>query len=36
MSKLAPGRFARLALKVKVFLIIAFVGAAGFIGLVSY
>ena len=36
MSKLPPGRFARLALKVNAFLVIAFVGAAGFIGLVSY
>src|SRR5436190_9395053 len=36
MTKLPPGRFARLALKVNAFLLIAFVLAAGFIGLVSY
>jgi phospholipid/cholesterol/gamma-HCH transport system substrate-binding protein len=36
MTKLPPGRFARLALKVNAFLVIAFVLAAGFIGLVSY
>ena len=36
MSKLPPGRFARLALKVNAFLLIAFALAAGFIGLVAY
>jgi phospholipid/cholesterol/gamma-HCH transport system substrate-binding protein len=36
MTKLPPGRFARLALKVNAFLLIAFVLAAAFIGLVAY
>ena len=36
MTKLPPGRFARLALKVNAFLLIAFLLAAAFIGLVAY
>jgi phospholipid/cholesterol/gamma-HCH transport system substrate-binding protein len=36
MTKLPPGRFARLALKVNAFLLIAFVLAGAFIGLVAY
>src|SRR3954470_7476210 len=36
MTKLPPGRFARLALKVNAFLLIAFALAASFIGLVAY
>jgi phospholipid/cholesterol/gamma-HCH transport system substrate-binding protein len=36
MSKLPPGRFARLALKVNAFLLIAFALAGAFIGLVAY
>jgi phospholipid/cholesterol/gamma-HCH transport system substrate-binding protein len=36
MTSLPPGRFARLALKVNAFLLIAFVLAASFIGLVAY
>jgi ABC-type transporter Mla subunit MlaD len=36
MTKVPPGRFARLALKVNAFLLIAFVLAAAFIGLVAY
>jgi phospholipid/cholesterol/gamma-HCH transport system substrate-binding protein len=36
MTKLPPGRFARLALKVNAFLLIALVLAASFIGMVAY
>jgi len=36
MTKLPPGRFARLAAKVNAFLLIAFLLAAAFIGLVAY
>src|SRR3982750_511426 len=36
MTQLPPGRFARLALKVNAFLLIAFALAASFIGLVAY
>src|SRR5947199_5637682 len=36
MTQLPPGRFARLALKVNAFLLIAFMLAASFIGLVAY
>ena len=36
MTKVPPGRFARLALKVNAFLLIAFALAAAFIGMVAY